>query len=129
MDIDLATGHRLLLERCVVIAAAAGVVPYPGFLFLLLFAVTHFVRAWSPHQHLIIRCSLRFMSAWLGFLLANYAHNVDTMTVPALFLLLVIVGSHYLVAGFAKLRLAPHVHPWIWHHRFQYLAISAYMWG
>lgn len=129
MDIDLATGRRLIVERWVVIGAAIGVLAYPGFLFLLIFAVIHFFRAWSHHQHLQIRISLVFLATWIGYLILQTQYSLSSITLAGLFVVLVITGSQYLVSGVGKLRLGPHWYSWFWNNHLHHLPMSAYMWG
>lgn len=129
MDIDLATGRRLIVERWVVIGTAIGVLAYPGFLFLLIFAVIHFFRGWSHHQHLQIRISLIFLATWIGYLILQTQYGVSSITLAGFFVVLVVAGSHYLVPGVGKLRLGPHWYSWFWNNRLHHLPMSAYMWG
>lgn len=129
IDVDLAMGRHLIIERWVVLMAAMGVLFYPGFLFLLLFAAVHFLRAWQHHQHLQIRLALFFLATWIGYLILSLVSAPSSMTVAGLFVTFVVTGSHYFVPGFAKLRLGPLWGAWIWRNRLNCLAMSAYMWG
>ena len=129
LDIDLATGRRLIAERLVVVCSTVGVIAYPGFLFLLLFTATNFFRGWQHHQHLQIRILLAFLAAWIGYLTLQTFVDLPPITSAGLMLLLLVTGSQYLVPGIAKCRLGRRWYSWIWHNRLHNLSLGACMWG
>ncbi|MBL4766484.1 MAG: hypothetical protein JKY94_02010 [Rhodobacteraceae bacterium] len=128
-DIDLATGRKLIIERLVVVFAAAGVIAYPGFLFLLLFTAINYFRGWQHHQHLQIRILLLILASWIGFVILSAFGDIRPITSAGLFVSLLVIGAQYLVPGISKCRLGRRWYSWAWHNRLDYLPVAAYCWG
>ena len=129
MDIDLATGDVMVTERLIVSGSGIGVLFFPGFLFLLLFGTTQFFRGWTHHQHLVIRSSVMFLAGSIGFLVVSQMAQNISFTASGLFLILVLVASHYIVPGVSKLRLGPNWYSWVSRNQLHTLVGTAYLWG
>ncbi len=130
MDVDLATGRRLIGPRLVMLLAAAGVIFYPGFIFLLLFTAANYFRGWQHHQHLQFRISLIVLSSWLAYLILSATmEGLPPVTAATWFAVLLIPGAQYAVAGVSKCRLGKRWYSWILHNRLDYLTLAAYQWG
>lgn len=136
IDIDLATGERLVPERLLLIGSAIGVWFYPGFLILLLFTGINRLRGWHHHHHLLVRLLLVSLSCWSAQLLLSVIVSpwlggavIAPITLPALFVMLLFTASHYFIPGLEKLKLGAHWYSWAWNNQLHHLGISAYMWG
>ena len=129
MDIELATGDVMVTERLIVIGSGIGVLFFPGFLFLLLFGTTQFFRGWTHHQHLVIRSSVMFLAGSIGFLVVSQIAQDVSFTASGLFLILVLVASHYIVPRVSKLRLGPNWYSWVSRNQLHTLVGTAYLWG
>ncbi|MEE8104194.1 MAG: hypothetical protein V3T86_01515 [Planctomycetota bacterium] len=135
IDVDLATGRTFLFERVLMALACAGVWIHPAFLVIVLHTGLTWLRSYDHHQHLPIRMMLMFLACVgavpvLGVLgRVRQTAPVFDLTVPVLFLFLVVCASHFVVPGFGKLRLGARWYTWIRDNRIDSMPVSAYLWG
>ncbi|MDB4353467.1 hypothetical protein N9Z64_01935 [bacterium] len=129
LDIDLAKGDAMTIERLIVIGSGIGVIFFPGFLFPLIFGTTHFFRGWTHHQHLVIRSSIMFLAGTIAFFIVSTMTDEFAFTASGLFLILVLISSHYIVPGVSKLRLGPNWLSWVSRNQLHTLVGTAYAWG
>lgn len=135
LDVDLATGERLLRPRVIALTTLALLWIHPGWSALLLFTIINYLRGWYHHQHLLLRALLMFVSTTIAALLLQIADHVVGFPgfmvtgVGAEIAILGCIASHYTDAAVGKLRLGDHWWSWMLENRLHHLAISAYLWG
>ena len=123
LDIDLASGKRMIAERLALIASCIGFCFFPGCAILLLFIAVNRLRAWNHHQHITVRSLVMFLTT------SVVAPFVESSEFLLWFLTLLIIASHYAAAGVAKVWLGPHWYSWIWDNRLDNYIATAYLWG
>ena len=130
MDIDLATGRTFVLYRGLMFLAWMGAWVHPAFLVLLLHIGITWLRSSYHHQFMALRVILIFLAGLGALPLTELITRTEIeFTTPALFLLLLICASHYLVPGIGKLRLGRHWYSWIRDNRLHSIVIVAHLKG
>lgn len=140
-DVDPVVGETRAFSRLLAVAAAAGVYASPAFLLGAGFLFTTPFGLWQHHAALPMRLLQALMAHAVLVPLAAPAALVPLASPPAapaglfrdpavaVFFVLTMVISHYLITALAKGMLGPKWHSWVTENRLHHLAASAYSWG
>ena len=130
-DIDAALGNRETASRLLLVLSAVGTVASPWLLLPTMFLLTRPFGLWEHHSTLPMRV-LQAVSAWLLLHAGVAAIGQDTLfadTTILVWMVSIIVLSHYLITAIAKIWLGPKWYSWVVDNRVHHLAASAYSWG
>jgi hypothetical protein len=134
-DADRATRENLIGERIWLLLSLLGVFYYPGFVVLFLFVSVHYFKAYTIFQSLSIHILQMFLAFCVSVALIESALFFSslpevkiTLEVP-LFLILLVVASHYVVFGIEKLKLGKHWASWVLDNRTHNMTAAAIMRG
>jgi hypothetical protein len=134
IGVNLALGERRVGARVLTAGAAVLVWWHPAALVLLLNVAINDLHGWEHHRHMPLRILFAVLSFALVRGLAGALGAATGLVLPqssgaALFVVLIVATSHYVIPAIGKLRMGSHPFDWMLSNRFDYIAACAFSWG
>jgi hypothetical protein len=134
IGVNLVLADTRVRARIVTVVAAVLVWWHPVALVVLLNVSINDLHGWEHHRHMPLRVLFAVLSFSLVCGLAGASAAAVGVALPqssgaALFVVLVVATSHYVIPAIGKLRTGMHPFDWMLENRFDCIAACAFSWG